>query len=182
MKKILFICLGYTILTGLIIPCYSNKNYEVKSPDGRIELLINPGSDDNPGIRFSVSFNNVQVLQDCPFALTFKDMPGFGRNLKVTGNENKVIDETWERVWGKSKKVRNYCNELKMEFIETGERNREFNMIFRAYNDGIAFRISALPGKILCLLSPEIIKSGPPTGTILLLHRKKNLMKNNSLT
>jgi alpha-glucosidase len=140
MKKIFFICLGCAIITGIIESCTTNKNYQVKSPDGRIELLINPGNNDNPGIHFSVSFNGVKVLQDCPFALTFKEMPGLGRYIKVSGKEDNVIDETWERVWGKSKQVRNHCNELKLEFTETGERNRKFNMIFRAYNDGIAFR------------------------------------------
>lgn len=140
MKKIFFICLACAIMVGIIISCGPNKNYQVESPDGRIEILINPGNNDNPGIRFSVLYNGVQILKDCPFTLTFKDMPGLGISNKVTKSENKVIDETWERVWGKSKKVRNYCNELALEFTETGERNRKFNMIFRAYNDGIAFR------------------------------------------
>lgn len=140
MKKIFFIGLGYAVITGLIISCASGKNYQVKSPDGRIELLINPGNDDNPGIRFSAVYDGVQVLQDSPFTLSFKEMRGLGRNLKVTGTETKVVDESWERVWGKSKHVRNYCNELIIEFTENGESNRKFNMIFRVYNDGIAFR------------------------------------------
>jgi alpha-glucosidase len=140
MKKFFFICLGYTIIIGLFLSCASDKNYRVASPDGRIELIINPGDDENPGIHFSVSYNDIPILQNCPFSLTFKEMPGLGRNLKVTGSENILIDENWERVWGKKKNVRNNCNELKLEFNETGERDRSLIMIFRAYNDGIAFR------------------------------------------
>ena len=140
MKKFFFICLGYTIVIGLFLSCATEKNYRVESPDGRIELIINPGDDENPGIHFSVSYNDIQVLQNCPFSLTFREMPGLGRNLKVTGSENILIDENWERVWGKKKNVRNNCNELKLEFNETGERDRSLIMIFRAYNDGIAFR------------------------------------------
>ena len=140
MKKFFFICLGYTIVIGLFLSCATEKNYRVESPDGRIELIINPGDDENPGIHFSVSYNDIRVLQNCPFSLTFKEMPGLGRNLKVTGSENILIDENWERVWGKKKYVRNNCNELKLEFNETGERDRSLIMMFRAYNDGIAFR------------------------------------------
>jgi alpha-glucosidase len=140
MKKIIFVCLSYAILAGMIISCASEKNYQVKSPDGRTELLVNPGNEDNPGINFSVLYNNVQILQDCPFTLSFKGMPGSGRNLKISGSKQKMIDESWERVWGKSKQVRNHCNELTLEFSEKGERNRKLNLIFRAYNDGIAFR------------------------------------------
>jgi alpha-glucosidase len=140
MKKIFFVCLGYAILAGMLISCASEKSYQIKSPDGNIELIINPGNQDNPGIRFSVLYNDVQILQDCPFTLAFKGMPGIGRNLKVSGSKQKMIDESWERVWGKSKLVRNNCTELILEFSETGKRNRKFDMIFRAYNDGIAFR------------------------------------------
>ena len=128
------------MLAGMILSCSSGKDFKVKSPDGRIQIMINPGNEDNPGIQFSVSYNSVSVLENCPFFLSFKKMPGIGRNLEVIASESKLIDENWERVWGKSKKVRNYCNELKLEFAETGDRNRKFNMTFRAYNDGIAFR------------------------------------------
>jgi alpha-glucosidase len=140
MKKLLIISLGFIVFSGLVISCSSEKNWQVKSPDGRIEILINPGDDDNPGIHFSVLFNQVQVLKECPFSLSFKNMPGLGRNLVVSGSERKVIDENWERVWGKRKKVRNCCNELAIQLSEKGERHRRLNIIFRAYNDGIAFR------------------------------------------
>src|SRR4030042_5675857 len=119
MKKIFFVSLGYAFLTGVIISCASEKNYQVNSPDVRIELLI------NPGILFSVTYNNVLILQDCPFSLTFKGMPGIGRNFRVSGSNQKIIDESWERVWGKSKQVRNHCNELTLEFYEKGESNRK---------------------------------------------------------
>lgn len=140
MGKTFLICLGFTILSGICISCSSNTQFEVKSPDGKIELLINQGNKDNPGIRFSVSYNNFRILENCPFSLTFMNMRGLGRNLMIANSDDKVIDETWERVWGKRKKVRNYCNELKLELAETGESDRKLNMIFRVYDDGIAFR------------------------------------------
>lgn len=140
MKKIFFVCLGYIILTGVILSCNSDKDLNVKSPDGNIELLINSGNEDITGISISVLYNNVQILQDCPLTLTFKGMRGMGRNLRVSGSSEKIIDESWERIWGKSKKVINLCNELTLEFSEKGETNRRLNLIFRAYNDGIAFR------------------------------------------
>jgi alpha-glucosidase len=140
MKRRFFIYLSFILLVVMIISCSSNKDYQLKSPDGNVELLINPGDEDSPGIRFSVFYNKIQVLKDCPFSLAFKGMPGIGRNFRISGSDQKMIDESWERVWGKSKQVRNYCNELTVEFSESGERTRKFNMIFRAYNDGIAFR------------------------------------------
>jgi len=67
-------------------------------------------------------------------------MPSIGQQLKVTSSKLTIINETWKRVWGKSKQVRNSCIEMELKCSETGERNRQINLIFRAYNDGIAFR------------------------------------------
>ena len=100
MKKIFFVCLGYIFLTGVILSCNSDKNLRLKSPDGRIEALLTSGNEDDPGLRFSVFYDNVQILQDCPFTLAFKGMRGMGRNLRVSGSNEKIIDESWETGMG----------------------------------------------------------------------------------
>jgi alpha-glucosidase len=138
MKRTLRIFFTFILLPCLIISCSSVNNYKISSPDGRIELTVS--SSDTSGISFSVWFDNIRVLKDCPFQLIFKGMPSFSRNLKISGSGITVIDETWERVWGKRRQVRNNCTEMELEFTEKGDRNRQIILIFRAYNDGIAFR------------------------------------------
>jgi len=138
MKKTIAICFYLALLSLLIISCSSSDHYKIISPDGRIELMVD--SDTNSGIIYSVWFDHIQVLKNCSFELRFKGMRSFGRELKVAGTEIQTIDETWERVWGKRKVVRNRCNELKLELVETGGSKRLINLFFRAYNDGISFR------------------------------------------
>ncbi|KPK83528.1 MAG: hypothetical protein AMS27_12610 [Bacteroides sp. SM23_62_1] len=122
----------------LVTSCLPVRKYKINSPDGRIELVIYAA--ENSGIRYSVWFEKIQVLEDCSFEILFKGTRSFGRGLKIAGTQIRTIDENWERVCGKRKKVRNYCNEMKLELIETGETKRMVNLFFRAYDDGIAFR------------------------------------------
>jgi alpha-glucosidase len=46
----------------------------------------------------------------------------------------------WEQPWGEVSLVRDFHNELRVTVRETGEPGREFVAVFRAYDDGIAFR------------------------------------------
>ena len=43
-------------------------------------------------------------------------------------------------VWGRNKKVRDHFNELTLELQEKSGDKRLINLIFRAYENGIAFR------------------------------------------
>jgi alpha-glucosidase len=138
MKNFLQFFFAFILLPSLFISCSSIHEYKISSPDGRIDLVVNSGS--NAGISYSVWFNDIQVLKDCSFEIGFKGMQPFGSDLEITGTEINSIDEVWERVWGKGKQVRNQCNEIVLKLIETGGSNRQINLIFRAYDDGIAFR------------------------------------------
>ena len=55
-------------------------------------------------------------------------------------NESKLIDETWQPVTAKHSQIRNYCNEMKLTLKEKIAPGRTFYLVFRAYNDGVAFQ------------------------------------------
>lgn len=50
------------------------------------------------------------------------------------------FDEIWTQVWGEKKHIRNHYNELRVELQEAEGAGRELHIVFRAYDDGIAFR------------------------------------------
>jgi alpha-glucosidase len=95
-----------------------------------------------PGERlyYSVSFRGRDVVLDSPLGLDFRDMPPLAQGLAVREESRKEIDESWERVVGKSRAVRNRANELRLRLEETGLPHRRFDVVFRAYDDGVAFR------------------------------------------
>ncbi|OQW96523.1 MAG: alpha-glucosidase, partial [Verrucomicrobia bacterium A1] len=51
-----------------------------------------------------------------------------------------TFDETWKPVWGTAGQVRNRGSELAIRLRETNAPQREMELVFRAFDDGIAFR------------------------------------------
>jgi len=60
--------------------------------------------------------------------------------LCVGGNRKISKDETWTQPWGEQRKVRNNYNEPSVTLQETRENSRKLRVIFRVFNDTIAFR------------------------------------------
>ena len=135
----------FSLLFLFINYAWSNSNLSVSSPNGKITIQINIKEKLEPfpageRLYYSVTFNDKDILVDSPFGLDFKKMPPIAQNLTIRGEKRQTINETWERLWGKNKKVLNSCNELRLDLEENKKPNREFALIFRAYNDGVAFR------------------------------------------
>jgi len=50
------------------------------------------------------------------------------------------MDETWETIIEKNKKVRNYYNECIFHLYHKLNSNITYDIVFRCYNDGFAYR------------------------------------------
>ncbi|MBN1894785.1 glycoside hydrolase family 97 protein [bacterium] len=117
----------------------------VFSPDGRnafritIRERLHPHP---PGDRlyFSVLRDGREILLDSPFGLDFKDHEPLGRDLEIVGESRTIVDETWETVAGKNRRVRNFYNEIRISMREKAESGRLLEWIVRAYDEGLAFR------------------------------------------
>ena len=118
---------------------------DVYSPDTRIrieiDLISRPGSvDSKQHLAYSVIYDNKPLLEYSQIELNFKDQPAMNSNLELNDKSYRQIHETWERTWDKSKLVSNHCWERTIALREKTGMKREVEFIFRAYNDGIAFR------------------------------------------
>jgi alpha-glucosidase len=140
-------CLLLTLTLSLFcFKMYSQNSAAVmSSPDGNIILKAAMKEKLEPfpsGMRlyFTVSYKGTSVIMDSPLGLEFNNMPPIARNLNIVSTEQRSINETWDRICGKSKKVINNCNEMIVKLEETTELHRKIDIYFRAYNDGIAFK------------------------------------------
>lgn len=52
----------------------------------------------------------------------------------------RLLVKAQKRMSGKCKSVDNHCNELRLLLVEANPPHRQLELIFRAYNDGVAFR------------------------------------------
>jgi alpha-glucosidase len=63
------------------------------------------------------------------------------RDLELVSQSSAPThDETWEQPWGESRHVRDHHNELRVSLREKVNARRAFDVVFRAFDDGIGFR------------------------------------------
>jgi len=113
------------------------KTVKVSSPDGNIVVSVN---DDNRTPNYRVTFNDETVISPSRLGLVFKRHGDFGEGFEIESTAKSQKDQTWTQPWGERKQVRDYHNELKVEFRRNDKSNNAFNVRFRVFNDGIGFR------------------------------------------
>lgn len=129
-------CLS-TVLTALLVIACSSRNLQVTSPDGdiRIDVELREGRP-----HYSVIAAGETVIEPSPLGLKFQNAEPLTDDLRVTDTELNAVDRTWNPVWGADSTIRNNYKELVVSLEETAPPNRRLDLLFRAYDDGIAFR------------------------------------------
>jgi alpha-glucosidase len=117
----------------------------LSSPDGNLkvtfELKANP-QPYLPGERayYSVSYQGKPVLDDSPLGLDFIDQPALDRDFEILHTARDSHDDTWENHFGTERNVRNHYAEMTVSLREKSAPGRYLDVVFRAYNEGVAFR------------------------------------------
>jgi alpha-glucosidase len=122
-----------------------SSSAELRSPDGRIVVTVGIKERLEPypsgrRLYYSVAFRGTAILLDSPLGLDFADQAPLARDLAVEKETPRSFDTTWERVAGKSRQVRDHGNEITLDLVETAAPQRRLSVVFRAYDDGVAFR------------------------------------------
>ena len=130
-KGIIFLAISLSIVSTL-----TAQITVMKSPDENIAASLTISDK----IYFSVYYNGKQVVQDSEIGLQFNQSPYLGRDMKIVKNELREIDELWTPVIGQYEEVLNHANEFSITLKEKKFPARELKLVFRLYNDGVAFR------------------------------------------
>lgn len=109
----------------------------VRSPNDRLEIGF---SLEDGAPRYTVSFNGTAVILPSALGFVLKDAPPLTGPFEVREIYSRTVDEAWKPVWGQRSEIRNHCNELAVMLREVKEPRRMMAIVFRAYNDGAAFR------------------------------------------
>ena len=115
------------------------------SPDGRIRVAVY--ADEKVGaypqghrLYYSVTYNKKAILVDCPVGFDVAGVSGLCDDVMIFRTQRQVYNDVWHRVWGKSKIVRDNCNELRVTLQCRKRPERTIDVIWRVYDDGVAFR------------------------------------------
>jgi alpha-glucosidase len=117
----------------------------IASPDGKVVIsfaLKSNGQPYLPGMRayYRVSYGGVPVLTDSPLGLDFEGAPPLDHDLEITGTDRHSHDATWTNRFGMLRDVPDRYNQLRVSLHEKQAPGRQLDVIFRAYNEGAAFR------------------------------------------
>ena len=115
--------------------CYTmtvsaQKQFTLKSPNGKLETSISVGKT----VEYSVSHEGDIMLSRSPVSITLADGSAFGINARLSGSSEKAVNQTIDASVYKRNKIADNYNELTLKF------KGDYNIIFCAYNDGIAYR------------------------------------------
>jgi len=116
----------------------AGQTLEVVSPDGANRVVV---ALDRQGVpNYTVQRRGELVLAPAPIALDLdRDMMGWG--MAVTGSEASSADTRYRIVLGKASEGRDHYNQRILHLQERGGAKRRMDLILRAYDDGIAFRM-----------------------------------------
>lgn len=133
----------------------NKKETLIKSPDGSISLRVAINSVGKPV--YSVEYKGQILIVPSELGLELFETSVFCTDMRITKAQKNSVDETWEMPWGEQRRVRNHYNEMTIMLQERGVPNMKMHLIFRAYNDGVAFRyhIPSMPGADSLFIAEE---------------------------
>ncbi len=135
--------LSLFIFSILLFSCTQNRNIEVQSPDGKIQIDF--GIDETSAIFYSVELEDSTIIQNSKLGFEFLNEPEFGTNLKIISVSEKQVNQSWKPVYGERSEVQDIYNQVTIHLKEATSLKREFEISFRVYNEGVAFNYSFLP-------------------------------------
>jgi len=136
MNKILWLLAGGLLSPLLLTKMVLAKTVELTSPDGKIVVAIS--DDKNPSYRIEMA-GEVAITKSS-LGLRFKKSAELGEGFTISKVKRHSVDSSWQQPWGERKTVNDQHNEITVTFSHTREKSNHFNVIFRAFNDGVGFR------------------------------------------
>lgn len=137
MKQIAVLAVVALVGSGHAAHADSAQTLILQSPDGRTAVTLAAPADAPP--TYSISRKGEVVIAPSQLRLALQGDRGF-YSFEVASSETRTVDEAHPLIATKTSSTRDRFNELALSLVERGEPRRKLNLIFRAYDDGVAFR------------------------------------------
>lgn len=125
--------------------CQKQQSYTLTSPNGNIEIVLEDnyqaGNDSTSSADFKIYYKTqgkiTQIMSHSELGISTSNEQFRNISLKSAGMV-KTIRASYEMITGKRRLCTNTANERIFGFLNSD--GKQMNIIFRVYNDGIAFR------------------------------------------
>lgn len=128
MKTILF---SFLFTLGFIsLGAQNSKMFEIKSPDGVILLQVQAGSK----LTWLVKHDGQEMIAPSPVSLELSTGELLGKNVKVMSSKIEKVKNAIPAINYKKSTIEDEYTQLTLNC------SKEFGLVFRVYNDGVAYR------------------------------------------
>ncbi len=108
------------------------------SPSGMLELGFRLDEKGTP--LYDLKAGEEAVLKESSMGFEFAGQPAMKNGFRLLDVERDSLDENWEMPWGEQRVVRNHYRGMTVHLQEATNSRRKLDILFRAYDDGVAFR------------------------------------------
>lgn len=127
MRKITILCL--CVLNTFLLHA-TQRQFVLTSPDKKLQATINVGE----LLTYSISCNGHPILDTSPISMTLSNGEVWGKNAILTSTSKEEVNQMISSPFYRATEIKEHYNKLLLRF------QKGWNVEFRAYNDGIAYR------------------------------------------
>jgi glucan 1,4-alpha-glucosidase len=121
----------------LIFVLANTQAQQVQSPSKLITLDFKLTNDGKPS--YLVNYKNKPVILNSFLGIKLKDGSNLTSGFVIENSKNNSFNEIWHPVLGEHANIANHYNELSIGLNQTAT-NTKMNIIFRVFDEGVAFR------------------------------------------
>ncbi len=142
MKKVILLL----FVLSFYVTVFGQNTLLLSSPDRKIVTQIMLSNK----LYYSVKYNDLSILAPSSMALVLGNGKVLGDFPKMISKKENTVNNTLTTVWGKRTTIQNNFNELTL----TLEGN--YNVTFRVYNDGLAYRFGTTMKEKITIVNEEV--------------------------
>ncbi|MDT0690006.1 glycoside hydrolase family 97 protein [Salegentibacter sp. F188] len=143
--KIITLFVFVTVSSSAVL-AQKETSFTLASPNSEIQVEVNIGKN----ITWTVSNRSHQVISPSRIAMTLENGEELGTTPKVRDSEKKEINTTIDAINYKKDIIEDHYNQLILKF------NKNYGLIFRAYDSGVAYRFTTNRKKEFTIASEEV--------------------------
>lgn len=138
------------IWTMAVAGTVSAKEFNINSPDGKIKVTVNADTQ----VTWSLAHEGTQLLTESPVSMTLTDGTVYGKDSRLVKAVKGSHDSLEDALFYKKDRVEDRYNSLTLKY-------KEFDLIFRVYDSGAAYRFISKSKKPFEVKSEEATFSFP---------------------
>ena len=121
----------------LVLVMNTAFSQNIQSPSNKISVVFKLSATGQP--TYLVNYKNKPVIMESALGIKLKDKASLDANFQIETSKNTTFNESWKPVLGEQSTIVNHYNELLVSLVQKGT-NIKMNVIFRVFDEGVAFR------------------------------------------